>query len=277
MKKSKTTIILVLVFLVGLSVMLYPAISDYWNSKTQSRAVAAYNDTVSAMDEEDYDAMFARVEAYNEALHKVSMPFVNYDQIEGYEHILDVSGTGIMGYVTIKKIHVELPIYHGTARDILQIAAGHLEGSSLPAGGESTHCVLSAHRGLPSAKLFTNLDEMEEGDTFTITVLDRTMTYQVDQIRIVEPEDVSNLAVEEGKDYCTLMTCTPYGVNSHRMLVRGVRTAGEGVTEYVQEDAYQIHTLLAALVTAIPMLFILLATLLLSHRRRRQDKKEQDG
>lgn len=271
MKKDRTNVILVLIFVIGLSVMLYPAVSDYWNSRTQSRAVATYSETVASMSEEDYEEMFAEAEAYNQALARLDMPFINYDQVEGYEDILDVSGTGIMGYVTIEKIRVELPIYHGTDDSVLQIAAGHLQGSSLPIGGKGTHSVISAHRGLPSARLFTELDKLEEGDTFTVTVLNRRMTYRIDQIRIVEPQEIEELRIDPDEDYCTLMTCTPYGINSHRLLVRGVRTAADDAGDYVPADAYQVSTTIVAIVTALLMLLILVpAAMLIRHMRGRR-------
>lgn len=263
MKKDRMNIILVLVFIIGLSVMLYPIVSDYWNSRTQSRAVATYNETVESMDYEERDRMLEAAEEYNVKLLGLETPFVNYDQIDGYEELLDVSGTGIMGYVTIPKIDVELPIYHGTDDAVLQVAAGHLKGSSLPVGGAGTHSVLSAHRGLPSASLFTDLDEMEEGDTFTITVLDRSMTYQVDQIRIVEPQEIEELRIDPAEDYVTLMTCTPYGINSHRLLVRGVRTADADAGDYVPADAHQVNTILVAIALAILLLLLTLAAMLI--------------
>lgn len=267
MKRDRVNLILVIVFIIGLSVMLYPAISDYWNSRTQSRAIATYHETVGTMSGEECEEMFEAAEEYNRRLLDVTAPFVNYDEVEGYEDILDVSGTGIMGYVTIEKIKVELPIYHGVEDSTLQVAAGHLPGSSLPIGGKGTHSVISAHRGLPSARLFTRLDEMEEGDTFTVTVLNRTMTYRVDQILVVEPHEIRELQIDPTEDYVTLMTCTPYGINSHRLLVRGVRTSGE-TTRYVPADAYQINTLIVAIVTALLMLVILLPVMELIRRRR---------
>ena len=272
MKKDRTNLILVLIFIIGLSVMLYPTVSDYWNSRTQSRAVATYSETVASMSEQDYDEMFAEAEAYNRKLAQVNMPFVNYDQVEDYEDILDISGTGIMGYVTIEKIRVELPIYHGTEDSILQVAAGHLRGSSFPVGGKGTHSVISAHRGLPSAKLFTELDEIEEGDTFTVTVLNRRMTYQVDQIRIVEPQEIEDLEIDPEEDYCTLMTCTPYGINSHRLLVRGVRTAGNATGDYVPADAYQVNSTVVAIVLALILLISLLPVTALIRRRFRRGR-----
>lgn len=278
MKKDRTNLILVLIFIIGLSVVLYPTVSDYWNSRTQSRAIASYSETVAAMDEEDYNEVFAAAESYNQALGKVKMPFVNFDQVEGYEELLDVSGTGIMGYVTIEKIRVELPIYHGTEDSVLQIAAGHLQGSSLPVGGKGTHSVISAHRGLPSAKLFTDLGELEEGDTFTVTVLNRKLTYQVNQIRIVEPQEIQELEIDPEEDYCTLMTCTPYGINSHRLLVRGIRIAFDDAGEYIPAEAYQVNTTSVAI--GIMVILLLLSLIVLAAiqqyrvRRRTGRRKE---
>lgn len=278
MKKDRTNLILVLIFIIGLSVVLYPTVSDYWNSRTQSRAIASYSETVAAMDEEDYNEVFAAAENYNQALGKVKMPFVNFDQVEGYEELLDVSGTGIMGYVTIEKIRVELPIYHGTEDSVLQIAAGHLQGSSLPVGGKGTHSVISAHRGLPSAKLFTDLGELEEGDTFTVTVLNRKLTYRVNQIRIVEPQEIQELEIDPEEDYCTLMTCTPYGINSHRLLVRGIRIASDDAGEYIPAEAYQVNTTSVAI--GIMVILLLLSLIVLAAiqqyrvRRRTGRRKE---
>ena len=218
MKKNKSTIILILVFFVGLSVMLYPTLSDYVNQRHQSRAVATYAADVDKLTNADYSAYFDAADAFNAQIAADPDALYHPDRFPSYESTLDVTGTGIMGYITIEKIGVELPIYHGTGDSVLQVAAGHLEGTSLPVGGESTHAVISAHRGLPSAKLFTHLDRLEVGDTFTITVLDRELTYEVDKISIVLPTEVDELKVVDGKDYVTLMTCTPYGINTHRLL-----------------------------------------------------------
>ena len=223
MKKRLSTFILLLIFFIGLSVLLYPAISNYWNSKTQSQAIVDYEKAMEDLQQEDYSAVFEQAERYNQQLSEVDFPLMDYEQVEGYDSILDLNGNGMMGYLKIEKIGVELPIYHGTEESVLNVAAGHVEGSSLPIGGESTHAVISAHRGLPSAKLFTNLDRMEIGDTFTITILDRVLTYEVDKIQIVEPSEVDGLLIEDGEDYCTLLTCTPYAINTHRLLVRGRR------------------------------------------------------
>ena len=230
MKKHISTIFLVAVFLAGVSLLLYPTLSDYWNSLHQTRAIGAYEDTLSKMTQKDYTAYFEAADAYNAALAGLAFPLAEYQslserpELSPYEELLDVNGAGIMGYIDIDAIGVELPVYHGTDPSVLNIAVGHLQGSSLPVGGESTHCVLSAHRGLPSARLFTDLDRLKEGDTFTLSVLNRLLTYEIDQILIVKPEEVDALAIEPGQDLCTLVTCTPYGINSHRLLVRGIRT-----------------------------------------------------
>ena len=273
-KKDKLNVMLVFVFIIGLSVMLYPPISSYWNSKVQSRAVASYGNAVKSLTEEEKDTMLKKADTYNKKLKDVNRPFLNYAEAGDYNSILDISGTGIMGYVTIEKLGVELPIYHGTSEGVLQVAAGHLEGSSLPVGGEGTHSVLSAHRGLPSARLFTNLDKMEAGDTFTVTVLDRKLTYQVDQIKIVEPQEINDLTIEEGKDYCTLMTCTPYGINSHRLLVRGERISQEESGNFVTADGYLVNTSAVAIVVAIILLFWILLGLLIWQRFSWKSKKE---
>lgn len=270
MKKHLSTIVLVLIFFVGLSILLYPAVSDYWNSKTQSRAIATYDKTLANLKPEDYTELFEAAEDYNRRLYETPQAFYDPTLVEGYLDALDITGTGIMGYVTIDKIRVELPVYHGTDEGILQIAAGHLEGTSLPVGGENTHCVLSAHRGLPSAKLFTNLDKLEKKDTFTITVLNRVLTYEVDDISIVLPTEADKLQIEDGKDYCTLMTCTPYGINSHRLFVRGHRIETvEKPQIYVAAEAYQIDPIVITPLAALPMLLILLIFLLIKYRRKR--------
>ena len=272
MKKNKSTIILILVFFVGLSVMLYPTLSDYVNQLHQSRAVATYAEDVDNLTDADYSAYFDAADAFNAQVAANENALYRPDQLTGYNDTLDITGTGIMGYITISKIGVELPIYHGTSDGVLQVAAGHLEGTSLPVGGESTHAVISAHRGLPSAKLFTHLDRLEVGDTFTITVLDRELTYEVDKISIVLPTEVDELKVVDGKDYVTLMTCTPYGINTHRLLVRGHRvTAPENLKRIrVAADATRIEPILIAPLLAVPLLLLLLIGLLVSGRKRKQ-------
>ena len=275
MKKHLSTLLLVAVFLLGVCIMLYPTVSDYWNSLHQTRAIGAYEDALAGMTRRDYDAAFQQAEDYNQALAALDAPMSEYQSLSDagmdYEEILNINGVGIMGYIDINAIGVELPIYHGTSPDVLNVAVGHLEGSSLPIGGEGSHCVLSAHRGLPSARLFTDLDQLQEGDTFTITVLDRLLTYEIDQILIVEPEQVDALAITPGEDYCTLVTCTPYGINTHRLLVRGrrVENAREKAHVYVPADMVQIDPMVVTPAVAAPMLAILLVFLLVRYRKRR--------
>lgn len=279
MKKNRSTIILILIFLVGLSVMLYPTVSDYINQKNQSRAVASYSEEVENLSDVDYQAYFNAADDYNRRLAETPDAFYRPDEVSGYTDTLDVSGTGIMGYITISKIGVELPIYHGTSDGVLQVAAGHLEGSSLPVGGAGTHAVISAHRGLPSAKLFTNLDELEVGDTFTITVLDRVLTYEVDQISIVLPTETDLLQPVEGKDYVTLMTCTPYGINTHRLLVRGKRIENAENQKHIRvtADALRIEPIIVAPALAVPMLLVMLVVMLaVPHLRKRKNQREEN-
>ena len=279
MKKNRSTIILILIFLVGLSVMLYPTISDYVNQKNQSRAVASYSEEVENLSDVDYQAYFDAADDYNRRLAETPDAFYRPEEVSGYTDTLDVSGTGIMGYITISKIGVELPVYHGTSDGVLQVAAGHLEGSSLPVGGAGTHAVISAHRGLPSAKLFTNLDELEVGDTFTITVLDRVLPYEVDQISIVLPTETDLLQPVEGKDYVTLMTCTPYGINTHRLLVRGKRIENAENQKHIRvtADALRIEPIIVAPALAVPMLLVLLVLMLaVPHLRKRKNQREEN-
>ena len=263
------TILLVLIFLLGLSLLLYPAVSDYWNSRHQTRAIAVYSEEVSGLDKDQYQALWAAAAAYNASLRERDNAYLlTEEQKAAYEQLLNVSGLGIMGYIEIPSIDCSLPIYHGTEESVLQIAVGHIEWSSLPVGGESTHCVLSGHRGLPSAKLFTNLDKLQEGDVFLLRVLDEVLTYEVDQILIVEPQEIAALQIAEGEDYCTLVTCTPYGINTHRLLVRGhrIENAPEARLVRVTADAVQIEPLLVAPIVALPMLLLLLILLLLPKR-----------
>ena len=272
MKNKISTILLSLAFLAGLSLLLYPTVSDYWNSMHASKAVADYSAEVNQLTQPQYDEIWAAAKAYNQSLQDRETDFYLTDeQKEQYESLLDVNGTGVMGYIEIPNIKLSLPIYHGTEDSVLQIAVGHLEWSSLPVGGESTHCVLSGHRGLPSAKLFTNLDQLVEGDTFVLRVLDEVLTYQVDQILIVEPDDTDALKIEEGKDLCTLVTCTPYGINSHRLLVRGHRIENQTEAQAIRvtSDAIQIEPLLVAPVVALPMLLILLIVLLIPGKKKK--------
>ena len=258
-RKHFTTILLVLILLTGVSLLLYPTVSDYWNSFHQSQAIASYVEAVAEIDNTDYEKMWQEAVAYNEKLKDNSGRWTPTDEeLEEYERLLNVSDTGIMGYIEIPKIKVSLPIYHGTDEAILQIAIGHIPGSSLPVGGKGTHCVVSGHRGLPSAKLFTDLDQLEEGDLFMMRILDETLTYEVDQVRIVEPEELSDLEIDEDKDLCTLVTCTPYGINSHRLLVRGHRVENlKEDTIRVTADAQQIDPVMVAPAVAVPLILLL--------------------
>ena len=273
MKKNRSNAILVLILLIGLSLILYPSVSDYWNSFHQTRAIAHYAETVAEIDNERYETMWRSAVAYNQRVTEEGIQWKLSDEwLADYERELDVTGTGIMGYIEIPQIDCFLPIYHGTDEGVLQIAIGHLEGSSLPVGGEGTHCLLSGHRGLPSARLFTDLDQLSEGDIFILRTLDETLTYQVDRIRIVLPYELDELTIEPGRDLCTLITCTPYGVNSHRLLVRGHRVANtrEAQAIRVTGDAFQIDSLVVAPLAALPMLFILFLVLLINSGRRRR-------
>ena len=273
MKKHFFSIVILIMFIVGLSVLLYPAISEYINSKHASRVISEYNEKLSDSSESELNELFAEAENYNKRIRDNPSAFFEPSLIGGYEDVLDITGTGIMGYIDIDKINVELPIYHGIRKEVLQIGAGHLTGTSLPVGGESTHCVLSGHRGLPSARLFTDLDELEIGDTFTINVLDRRFTYEVDQIKTVLPEEYDDLRIVDGKDYCTLLTCTPYGINTHRLLVRGVRIENDenkmlGV--FVRNEAFRIDPLIVAPIAAVPLLVITFTLIFISDKRNRK-------
>lgn len=271
MKKNWTTILLVVIFLVGIGLFAYPTFSDYWNSFHQSKAVASYVENVTNMDKEQYDKLWNEAVAYNAKLAETGIQWTMTDEEKKqYNEYLKVDDSGIMGYIDIPVIDCSLPIYHGTDESVLQIAIGHIEGSSLPVGGAGSHCVISGHRGLPSARLFTDLDKLVEGDIFIIHTLDATLTYEVDQIRIVEPTDLSDLQIEEGKDLCTLVTCTPYGINTHRLLVRGHRIANqEEGNVRVSADATQIDPVQVAPFLAVPILLLLIIWVFAGSKRRR--------
>lgn len=272
-KGSLLTIILTLLIIVGLSLVLYPTFSNYWNELHQTKAIANYDSVISDMSTEDRSNIFEEAIEYNKALRKIRFPLMYYDEVSGYNNLLNVSKDGVMGYITIDKINVELPIYHGIDETVLQVAVGHIQGSSLPTGGESTHCAFSAHRGLPSARLFTDLDKLEIGDVFKLTILDQTLTYQVDQIRIVDPENIEPLYVVDGEDYCTLVTCTPYGVNSHRMLVRGTRIENEKqlLNIRVTADVVIINPVVVAPFIATPILLVLFIMFMLPKRPKKKN------
>ena len=272
MKKNASTILLILVLLIGLSLLLYPSFSDWWNSFHSTRAIASYSEQVANLDDDMYEALWDEAWTYNRSLlNRQNMYVQTEEQKEAYPHILDVGGTGIMGYIEIPALKQTLPIYHGTSDSVLQIAVGHLEWTSLPVGGLGSHAVISGHRGLPSAKLFSELDKLIEGDVFLIRVLDEVLTYEVDQIHIVEPHEVEDLLIQEGKDLATLVTCTPYGINSHRLLVRGHRIENleEEKAVRVTADAVQIEPVLVAPFLAMPLLLILLIMLFIPGKRRK--------
>ena len=273
MKKHLSTILLCLVFLVGLSLLLYPTVSDYINSLHQSRAIAQYADEISHLDSEKFEQLRQEAIDYNAWLVKrCNLAELSEEELETYHNTLKIDDNGIMSYIEIPKINCYLPIYHGTSEGVLQNSIGHLEGTSLPIDGGSTHCVLSGHRGLPSAKLFSELDRLVEGDRFSIRTLDEVLTYEVDQILIVLPHEVEALAIEPGRDLCTLVTCTPYGVNSHRMLVRGHRVENEEeeTTVRVVADAIQIEPVIVAPIIAVPMLLILLIWVMVGGRKKKK-------
>lgn len=280
MNKRRTrhlsTIILLIVFFVGLSVMLYPTVSDFINSRNQQTAILDYDKKLSSMEVNEKDVMLEKADEYNRRLLEVPDPLNSVEPVKGYNSVLDVTGTGIMGYISIPKIKTELPIYHGTSDEVLNVAVGHVQGSSLPVGGLGTHAVISAHRGLPSAKLFSDLDMLEVGDTFMITVLDTVMKYSIDKVSVVYPNDLSGLKIDRDKDLVTLVTCTPYGINTHRLLVRGVRVEmDESDSIRVEADALKIEPMLVAPMVAVPILAILVGVFILGgFSRKRRRRKE---
>ncbi len=263
-KRRKTistviTLLLVVFALVGLGIMLYPSFSDWWNSMHASKSISEYVQAIEQFDDSELQEMLAKARDFNKKKRTGLVYDMSDEEYAEYESLLDISGTGIMGYISIPTINVNLPIYHGTSEEVLQIAAGHLAESSLPVGGEGTHSIISGHRGLPSAKLFTDLDKLVVGDTFVISILNEKLTYRVDQIKVVLPEDVSELAIQSDKDYCTLVTCTPYGINTHRMLVRGHRVENEEeeLVVFITADASRIPNYLVAVVIVIPTLILM--------------------
>ena len=266
-------------FLVGISILLYPAISNFWNSKRQTKAIVNYESVLEDLDEDDYTAVFDEAHAYNKALYNLRDPLVDFDAVKGYCDVLNVAGDEMIGYIEIDRIDVELPIYHGTSDSVLSRGVGHFQGSSLPVGGMNTHSILTAHRGLPSSKLFTDLDRVEIGDTFEIIVLDQIFTYQVDQIKVIYPTEIGDLYISEGEDYCTLITCTPYGINTHRLLVRGVRveTIKEKPRIYISNEAFRIDPLIVTPAVAAPMLFVLLIHLLVKYKEPPQGNNDEIG
>lgn len=268
-KLNITNLILVCMLVVGVFLLTYPTFADWWNSFHATRVISNYTQQIENMDTEEFEQIRAEAVAYNERLlHETNRYIQSDEQLAEYNSLLDVTGNGVMGYIDIPKIRVTLPIYHTTDESVLQVAIGHIPGTSLPVGGESTHCVLSGHRGLPSAKLFTDIDRLVEGDTFQMQILDETLTYEVDQIREVLPAELDELQIEEGKDYCTLVTCTPYGINTHRLLIRGHRVETEEVL-HVSADAVQLNQYYAAAAIAAVIIVTLIAGLLIRTRHRK--------
>ena len=271
MKNHRSTILPILILLIGLSLMLYPSFADWWNSFHSSRAIASYEEQVANIDDAQYEELWDAARDYNQSLlHRPNDFLLSDEQQEIYKSLLDFGGNGIMGYIEIPMIDVMLPIYHGTKESVLQIAVGHLDWTSLPVGGAGSHCVLSGHRGLPSARLFTDLDKLKVGDVFMLHVLNEILTYEIDQILIVEPQDTDPLLIEPGKDLCTMITCTPYGINSHRMLVRGHRIESQEEPKDIRitADAVRIEPLMVALFVAVPILLVLLIILLLPKQKK---------
>lgn len=289
MKKYASTIILILVFLLGGGLLLYPIVSDYWNSRHQSGAIAGYEAGVKHMSDSDYTELMQAAQEYNAALpDREGRLHPTPEENVYYRSLLRTENSDMMASIEIPSIHVWLPVYHGTDESVLQTGVGHVEGSSLPIGGASVHTVLSGHRGLPSAKLFSDLNKVKEGDSFRIHVLGQILTYQVDQISVVEPQQVETLAIEPGKDYCTLVTCTPYGINSHRLLVRGARVEMAELSDRSDETLDQRSTAAGSSETAMTrdwswlpyvasagFLFVILVLLLLKSFKRERGKRER--
>ena len=275
MKKNWSTILLIFIFIIGLSLLLYPSFADWWNSLHQSRAIASYSEEVANMDDDRYDEIWNAAWEYNRSLTERHNSFLLSDEQRAeYESLLNVGGTGVMGYIEVPAIDVTLPVYHGTDESVLQVAIGHLDWTSLPVGGEGSHCVVSGHRGLPSARLFTDLDKVEIGDLILFRILDEVLTYEVDQILIVEPHETDDLLIQPGMDLCTLVTCTPYGINSHRMLVRGHRVENQAAARVVRvtADAIRIEPVIVAPLVAAPMLLAFLIVLLFPKRKKNRRK-----
>ena len=268
MKEHKITMIMILFFFIGLLVFFYPTLSNYYNEKNQSRSIYNYENILKDADKIDFDKVKEDAKKYNDKLSKLKEPLITYETLKNYDEQLNINNDGMMGYLTIDKIKVELPIYHSVSETVLNSSVGHLEGSSLPIGGNGTHSVLSAHRGLPSAKLFTELDKLEIGDTFKITILDEVLVYKVDKITIVKPNDRKELKIDKDNDYVTLLTCTPYGINTHRLLVRGVRVQGENKKDYITTEGFKVNKLIVMPIIALPIIALLLIVILIKPVKR---------
>ena len=272
MKKQASTIVLIFIFLLGLCILLYPMVANWWNSRIHITAISEYESVLHNVDKEDYSQYFQQADAFNEEIRNSGRILMLDEDLQNqYEKMLKIPDTSVMAYIQIEKLKVVLPIYHGTSNAVLTRGVGHLEGTSLPVGGPGTHCALSAHRGLPSSKLFSDLDDMEVGDHFIITVLDRLMTYEVDQIKIVLPEELSCLRIEPDQDLCTLVTCTPYGINTHRLLVRGHRVDNESAAPqiYVPNEAIKVDPLVVAPIVAIPLVILTMIGVAVKYRKKK--------
>ena len=276
LKRNFITVVMTAGLLTGVILLLYPSVANYWNSFHQTRAIATYTEAVSSMSSEDYEKIIGEAREYNQRLAETGIRWVMTDAEKAeYNSTLSIGGSDVMAYVSIPKFHVRSPIYHGTDEAVLQVAVGHIEGSSLPVGGESTHCLISGHRGLPSARLFTDIVKLREGDTWTISVLNETLTYECDQIRIVLPDDLTDVQIIEGEDLCTLITCTPYGVNTHRLLVRGHRVPNADGAADITADAIQVEPIYIAPILAIPALVLLLVLMLAATRKAKKDSPKE--
>lgn len=268
MKDHKITMLMILFFFIGLLVFFYPTLSNYYNEKNQSRTIYNYENILKNTNQIDFEKVKNDAIEYNKKLSKLKEPLLTYDTLKNYKNLLNINNDGMMGYLTIDKIKVELPIYHTVSETVLNSSVGHLEGTSLPIGGKGTHSVLSAHRGLPSAKLFTELDKLEIGDTFKITILDETHVYKVDKISIVKPNDRNELKINKDNDYITLLTCTPYGINTHRLLVRGERIQGDIKKDYITTEVFKVNRLIVMPIIALPIIALLLIVLLIKPVKR---------
>lgn len=255
---KRNTIIMIILFFIGLLTLFYPTLSNYYNEKIGSKTIYNYENIIDSYDFNKFKEIKDNAIKYNKDLSKLSDPLIDYKEIKNYENILNVNDEGMMGYLSIDKIRVEIPIYHGTSNDTLNSFVGHVEGTSLPIGGNSTHSVLSAHRGLPSAKLFSDLDKLEVGDIFKIIVLDEALTYKVDKISIVKPNNSKELMNVKDKDYVTLITCTPYGINTHRLLVRGVRVDNNVNKFYISTEGFKINKLIVIPILTLPIIILLI-------------------
>lgn len=260
---KRTTIIMIILFFIGLLILFYPTLSNYYNEKMGSKTIYNYENIIDSYDSNKFKEIKNNTIKYNKDLFKLNDSLIDYKELKNYNNILNVNNEGMIGYLSIDKIRVEIPIYHGTSNDILNSFVGHVEGTSLPIGGKNTHSVLSAHRGLPSAKLFSDLDKLEVGDTFKIMVLDEVLTYEVDKIAIVKPNNSKELNIIKNKDYVTLLTCTPYGINTHRLLVRGIRIDNNINKVYISTEGFKINKLIVIPILTLPIIILLIIIIII--------------